>query len=395
MTQFIVVSAGRFIVIFFQLLYIKIYTNLLSVNELGDYVFWFTISYFFNALIFVPFDYYQQNKLFDLKVNKKSINGLIKINLKILCLIFLSEIILSIFVYYLADIKITIALLISLNYGVVIYVTVAIRNYINNINYKEVASILLIIDSVLKVIILILLSYYMEINSLTLIFSAFISVIISAVIYFIVLIKLNLFFEGELELIPFSEIIKDCYPISISALLNWAQLQGYRLILIPMGFGEIIGVFSTVSGIGSSAMSAIGNIYSQLKMPSIYNSRGKYLSQYLMGLLLIIFFVIIIFYTLSDFIIYYLTNENFVKYSKIIIFGILIEGINIGIGALAVVGTIKKNTHSILISSIIGLIVCLTLFAIFYSNLSYLNLGIPLVISQIIVLLYLLKKYTN
>src|ERR1700729_1736171 len=63
---------------------VKLYTRYLLPAQLGQYFFFQTASYFLNALIFVPIDYFQQAEVFKLKKNGHSLAGLLAMNRKML-----------------------------------------------------------------------------------------------------------------------------------------------------------------------------------------------------------------------------------------------------------------------------------------------------------------------
>jgi len=64
---------SRAIVIALQLVNIKLYTEVLSIDQLGIFFFILSFSYIFNAILFVPVESFQQTKVHDEMDRNKSI----------------------------------------------------------------------------------------------------------------------------------------------------------------------------------------------------------------------------------------------------------------------------------------------------------------------------------
>ena len=192
-----------------------------------------------------------------------------------------------------------------------------------------------------------------------------------------------------------SEVIKYCYPLSFGALLNWGQVQGYRIILVPIGYAEEVGIFSTIANIGSVGMNAVSQIYSQQFTPSIYKTNGKSVGKYLLGSFLVISIVTIFGYLFGEYLVSHLTNSTFTNHWIIIIFGILIDGFNLMIGSLIIYITITSSPSKLIIPFLLSIIVMIITICILYTinNIYISTIGIPLLTAQITMLIYLLWFY--
>ena len=72
--------------------------------------------------------------------------------------------------------------------------------------------------------------------------------------------------------------------IGASGILNWAQLQGYRPLLISSSSGgaTIVGTVSFLSTLGSTTSNAVFTILAQIQVPQQYRSKGASTSHYLL-----------------------------------------------------------------------------------------------------------------
>ncbi|MDD2727796.1 hypothetical protein [Malikia sp.] len=70
--------------------------------------------------------------------------------------------------------------------------------------------------------------------------------------------------------------------IGTSGILNWAQLQGYRPLMMSMpNGGQVVGSVAFMSTLGSTAANAVFTILAQLQVPQQYNTRGASTPRYL------------------------------------------------------------------------------------------------------------------
>lgn len=385
----LIVSSSRVAVILLQLVYIKIYTNLLSAYELGQYAFWLTASYFFNALIFVPIDNYVQSRIYTWRNDGVSLEGAVRLNITLLLLCIALTVGISTVAAIIYSLMVGVGLFVALTYGLILHIATILRNVTNNLNYRGLASTFLIIDGLLKLAAILVIEHLTSVNSVVIIASAAVSTFLSTIIC-IMLMKYNgVFYLGNLEKISIKEVFSFGYPISISAILNWIQLQGYRLVLVPLGHTEAVGIYSTISSIGSAAMNAVGAIYSQLKIPEIYQSKGQSIIQYIKLALAIIIGMTFALWLTSDFIIELLTNSKLVEYSEIIVFGVLVEGGNIILGAIGIAHSLNRPTKILIAVGLMGLFSAAVGYAVILGSIDVHTIGYPLVLSQLFAALYI------
>ena len=396
---FIEIGIIRILVVVLQLLFLKLYTNNTTLYEIGIYLLLITLSYSLNAFLLVPLDYFQQSKLYELKDEKKSIKSFNHINktiLKISIIILIIAEIVNLIIDLVAENKIninnciTIFTIITLSLST--YFVVLLRGFINNLEKRRIAVYTMLFEGVLKIILFLILNHYFNSNSFIILLSLLISSIITLLLLYSILKKMDEYKCQDLKKIEYKNIIKFSYPLSIGAVINWIQIQGYRMILVPLGLVETVATFGTISNIGSSGMNAFSMIFAQLFIPNIYKTNGEYLKTYLKNALILILFILIVSFTFSDLIINLLTSESFNKYSSIIIVGVISEGGNFIIGAITVYLTLHNLNKYTIKVNLIGL----TTFVLSFTGLiiadiiNVYTVGIPIITSQILIVIYLL-----
>lgn len=392
MKKIVVIEIGlmRIFVVLLQLLFLKIYTNHTSIYELGIYYFLFTLSYSLNAFLLVPLDYFQQSQLYMLKKLGASLRSFLGINKNVLK-ISAALVVLSIIVCYFvapADTKlIPIIVLLALS----TYLVTLLRGFVNNLEQRRAAIYTLLLEGVLKIVLYILYLKFLT-PSAFLILGALLSASFITLIILLIIVKNTKEYKyDKLQVFPPNQIIKFAYPISVGAVINWIQLQGYRMILVPLGLVEIVGIYGTVANVGISGMNALSTIYSQLFVPNLYKTHGAYIKKYLTYAIVCIIVVITVGLAFSHLIIGLLTKSAFVKYSWLILYGIISEAGNFLIGGLTIYLTIKNLTKATLKASITGLVAFFMSFGLLYL-LHYVNvytIGLPIIFTQMVITIYL------
>ena len=393
MSDVVLISIARLAIILGQLGYVKLYSNQLSNFELGTYFFLLTISYSLNAFLLIPVDYYQQSKIQNLWKTQKSLRVFLVFNKKILSFISLA----TLMVAAVASIfrpDDFFAIVTAGAMAMLIYANQALRNTLNNLEHKKLTAGSMVAEALLKMVLFWAFLKFMPAKGITLLFSGVVALLLVMLFLIWRAHKLKLFAISEaiqLEKLEFSKIWHFCLPISMCAVFNWIQLQGYRLILVPLGYTEIVGIYSTVSNIGTAVMSASSAIFSQLFVPKIYQSEGNYTRTYIRNALLLVAAVMLGAFVFSDFMVVLLTKESFVKYSWLIFFGIIAEAGNFLIGAFSIHVTLTGATKTMLKSSIFGVIcMALAFMGIYYfSTIRVDTVGLPIIVSQIAIVLYM------
>lgn len=387
-------SIARVAVILLQLINVKLYTHYLTIEQIGMFFFLLALSYSANALLFVPVDYYQQAKMLDVIKHSGGIRPILDFNLK-LTGFYLGFSILSLLICSVARPNDVSSVLLVVVLAYVLYLVQALRNTLNNLEYRRFVSISFIQEAALKVLISYVALEHAQSSALWLVLAWVVALVCSGTYLLHRAYQCQLFVNSSAYPISIKEVFHFAYPFSIGAVCNWLQLQGYRLILVPLGFTEEVGIFATVSSIGAAAIGAASLIYSQQFTPLIYKTFGKYTATYLQGALAVIAFVSVVALGLGEFMVSILTNAGFEPHWKLLLFGVMTDGANLIIGALVIHITLAGNTKRIIGSSLLGLFVAVICFGMLYvfAKIIAVTIGIPLLIAQWSVVIFMYMNY--
>jgi len=385
---------ARVLVIFFQLANVKLYTHYLGGKQLGIYFFLLTISYSANAILFVPVDYYQQANLAKVIDASGGARSLLNFNGRLAALyLCFSLLAVATCAVIKPDYTVYAALVVALAFA--LYVVQALRNTLNNLEHRTCVSVSFIQEAVFKVLLFYLLIRYFAADESLLISAWLVSLGLSCIYLSYKAYRYRIFIASCAYRIRAKEVFNFSYPFSIGAVCNWLQLQGYRLILVPLGFAEEVGAFATISNIGSAAIGAASLIYSQQFTPLIYKTSGQYTSKYLKGAIAVIISVTLVSVVFGEFAVRLLTNSGFEQHWKLLLFGVITDGGNLIIGALMIHISLIGNTKKVFAASLVGLLSMTACFGLLYwtSKISILTIGAPLLISQWAVVYYMYSLY--
>ncbi|TWR31174.1 hypothetical protein FPZ43_01470 [Mucilaginibacter pallidiroseus] len=279
------------------------------------------------------------------------------------------------------------ALIVIIPLAVSTYLVNLLRGIVNNLENRRFSVYSLLFETVLKISLFSVLVNFFHASALLLLTSTLLASISVCVAIFLYLKTLAEYKVTQKTIFQLKEIVLFTYPISIGAIINWIQLQSYTIILVSLGFVEIVGIFGTITNIGSSGMNACSTVFSQLFVPNLYKTHGRYISVYLRNALLIVLGVAIFSILASKIIIGLLTKRELLEYSRIIIYGILTEAGNFIIGALTIYLTIKNLTKTTIKMSSLGLVVFFASFGVLYvfKQINVYTLGIPMVLTQLVI----------
>ena len=383
----------RVLAIVGQIWFIKLYAHYLTPSQLGHYFLWATISYFLNALIFVPFDFYQQAAIFKQNATGSTLNNLIKLNINMISIITIVCVFIGIIIFVTDKDLLFIFCIISIS-AMVLYASSALKSFLNNQGEQIFVVMILLIEILLKI------GIFMGFVRLgynkpeSIMISASMAMLVIVLLAYPRVKKYRIPAHGVEKPINFREILKFCWPTSCSAILNWLQLQGYRLVMVPLGYAETVGVFATVSGVGSAGMGAASTVYQQVYQPRIYQSGGRYIRTYIKSAGGVIVLVLAVGLILRKEIVELATSIKFVEFAWVIGYGIIIEAGNLLIGALTVQLSLRGEMAEQVKAYIFGVVAIPIFFAILVmaDELNIFTLGIPLVLSQAITVSILLFK---
>jgi O-antigen/teichoic acid export membrane protein len=395
------VAIVRVFVVICQLIFLKIYTHYTSLYELGIYIFLFTISYSLNAFVLVPLDYFQQSKLYKLREDSYSLKSYYPLN-KLVLLFGLTILITSCSICLFINPAFCFLAFLVICLSISTYFVNLLRGFINNFEHRRKAIYSLLFETTFKVLFLLIYIHFFRSSAKTILSAMFSASLLTFIVLFYLLNMLDEYRNDKRLVISLKSVFSFSAPISIGAVTNWIQLQSYSLILVPLGFVEAVGIFGTLANVGSSGMNACSTVFSQLFVPTIYKSHGKYINTYLRNALLAIVFVLVFSTFSSKIIVELLTKKYFSSYSLVIVYGILTEAGNFIISACIIYLTIHNLTKSTTKVSLSGLVVFFLSFFFMYlcKNINVYTLGIPMVLTQIAIgaslyflVLKNLKKY--
>jgi len=387
----ITVLVLRLISILLQLLYIKLYTHFLDVDELGRYFYLIALSYSANALIFVPLDYFQQAKLVKFYDQAIPARSLIRLNLtaSLLALIFL--LLAGISFWQFGKINFSEIPEIFL-YSLLFHICSASRNLLNNVGRKTFVAVMLITETSLRSSLFWTFGKITDASADVLFKTSLLALLIETVVIAVFLRKfLNLKWVED-DLFSFSKAVKEASPISFSAVCNWLQVQSYRLIYVTLGFASTAGVYATVANVGSVGMNAVAQIAAQILNPRLYISRGTFLKKYVLISILLVASVLTGFGILGKFTLSILTKPEFEAYWEILLLGASTEGFNFIIGILTTYLTIASRANVLILANLLGVLVAAGgFYAVYlYDIANWYLVGVPIVGSQAAVCAYLL-----
>ena len=313
--EFKVIAIVRILSATLQLFYLKLYTQNLSNNNLGNFALWISVSYILNAAIFVPLDYYQQSRIYPFKASGKSLISFVFFNFKIFCIVIFLTIIVFIGLYKF-NITEKYFFILSVFTAIGLYLTTSLKNVLNNSEFKITASLMQPIEVFLKIIIFYILIINVEASSISLMLSQALSFFIVILLLILVSRKYRIFNSGLYTRLNMREILIFCYPISIGAILNLAQLQGYRMFLVPLGYENIVGIYFGITQVGIAIMGLLSIIYFSIYSPIIYKSNGEYIWKFIKNALILILFTLAVTMLTSYWLILLLTKEEFAKIGR-------------------------------------------------------------------------------
>jgi O-antigen/teichoic acid export membrane protein len=378
------IAIVRVIVVICQLIFLKIYTHYTSLYELGIYIFLFTISYALNAFVLVPLDYFQQSKLYKLREEGYSLKSFYPIN-KLVLLFGLVILTISCLVCLFINPALCFLAWLIIFLAISTYMVNLLRGFINNFEHRRKAIYSLLFETVCKILFLLLYIHFFQSSAKIILWAMLSASLLSFTVLFLLVKMLDEYKLENKTTFILKDIFSFAFPISIGAVTNWIQLQSYSLVLVPLGFVEAVGIFGTIANVGSSGMNACSTVFSQLFVPTIYKSHGRYINTYLRNALLAIGFVLIFSTFASKIIIELLTKKDFAHYSMVIIYGILTEAGNFIISANIIYLTIYNLTKSTTKMSVAGLTVFFFSFILLYlfKNINVYTVGLPMALSQL------------
>lgn len=376
--------------------FIKTYTNNLSAEQLGKYFYLVTLSYVMNALVFVPVDYYLQSRL-ALSGKDVPLGTILKLNRMVCLSAFILCLAFSLPLLYLEQIQVLDLVGIYAT-AVFLYFCNFSRGLLNNRGHKIFVVNMLVLESMLKVALFMLaLAVHLHASAELLLYSSVTACVMEMALiawYFSRNMSYNWSMEGAES---YRVVFRKSYALSIAAVCNLAQLQFYRLMYVWAGAPATAAIYTVVTNLGSAGMLAISSIYSQIFLPKIYSSKGKYTLTYIRNAVLLAIAIAAGAAIFGKYALLLLTKNDYVQYAQAISYGVLVEAGNMVIGAATVFLMLKNASKVMIFYNIVAAAVSMSggFIVMIYWPENVFLIGIPIALSQIFIagflVLYVVK----
>jgi len=147
--RYLSATVARSLLIGGQIGYLNILSRYLTPADLGAYYFLLTVSYFLNAAIFIPFDYYQQSSVSKTFDKYSSLSPLISLNIKLLGASLLIAVS-SAAVVWLMSPALSQFIVISVLLAVSAYLPQSMRGALNILGYEQKVVLSQALEGILK-----------------------------------------------------------------------------------------------------------------------------------------------------------------------------------------------------------------------------------------------------
>jgi len=376
----------RILSIVLQLGYVKSYTHYLTLTELG-YSFYLTaLSTAITALILVPADFYQQAHLSAYYDGIFPLGSLVSLNKKILVMACGLTMILGLPICFAGKLN-PFDLLLIFSLAISLYFSTSFRNYLNNRGHGLFTGWMLFLEAALKVISFLLFLVFGMSHISAFVLSTVVAFMIEALClaaFFYHTVPFTCKVTNDMD---FKSLLKTSSAVSFSALCNWLQLQGYRVVYVWLGFPEVAGLYAAVSNLGTLGMNACSTVFSQMLLPRVYKTKGSYIFQYVKYALLLCLVVVLGYMAFGKILLLVLTKKEFVPFARLMLFGILVEAGNLLVGAASTYFTIRHTPFHLIAANIAGLLTAVlgvSICLIWHPH-NYYLLGAVLALSQAVV----------
>lgn len=366
----------------------------LTANEIGVYYLLTTISYLGNAVVFVGADLFLQKKIAkDIQAGSLNKAAFLDFLFKTSLIGSLVVLIFSLCIFSFLKVEFVQSVLVCTLLTTTTYLTSLLRNIYQTAAKPFSSSAIQLADTVVKLLTIFIFVQFQQSTAHFLLLSyLFASAVLLIVIILVFLsthknTHTNNYFEG------FIVLGRQIFPIGGAGFLNWVQLQSYRPYLsITQHNFSAIGAISFLTNLGSTATNAVMTILSQLYLPRIYATQGRFSLSYL--ILIACFGCVLallslpfgwLFLTLAN-------KEEMISAIYLIPIGVFQEVINAMIGGLTIHYTIRGLTLSIFpFCTLSGVILMLIMLAIlFYFKLPvFFSIALSLISSQLLVIVLL------
>ncbi|BBN58997.1 oligosaccharide flippase family protein [Hydrogenovibrio marinus] len=193
------------------------------------------------------------------------------------------------------------------------------------------------------------------------------------------------------------------WPVMIAAVLGWSQFQGYRYVVEwQIGLASL-GLFAAGYGVSAGLIAGFESVLTTYFQPKMYkdiNSKQhneqlvwqRYAKSVIPSALLVVGLIAI----LSDDLVRIFLGEKFYAAKEFVVWGALSEGARVVIGVYSLIAHIKMKTQWLIVPSVIGAVLSISLSIIFLQKFGVLGVGIALSVAglaSIVAIHVLLAKH--
>lgn len=379
-----VVAGLRLLSVVAGLAYVKYYTNALSVEEVGTFFYLGTLSYLLNALVFVPVDSYMQARLSRSEgLPAAALGRLVAVTL----IVGLGACVLLGVPFIVAG-QLTVADL-PLLYGLaaLLYICSSIRNLLNIRGQASFAAAMVVLEAFGRLVAFVAVCHWVTPSARTLLASS-IAALAAELVILVQRARRSLPFTNNGEPLDTpGHIVRTAGALSGSAASNTVQLQAYRLLFPATGHAPTSAALGVTANIGAVAMSACAQVFSQLFLPRLYQTRGASIGQYVGWSVGMAAAVLAVGLSLSEMLVRHLTQSAYVPYAAAIGVGIIVEAGNLVIGAYGVYLTLHGRAAMLFRFQLAGAMISLggCLVVMYQAPDSPLLVGAVVAVSQLLI----------
>ena len=327
-------TASIVIAVAINVLIIKI----LRLDEVGKYYIYVTIAYFGNALFFVGFDFSLQRKIKNISITKSlDFPSLRSYIFKKLPYGTLATFALSSVVSFAGnnhqwfEIALVCSVLSSIS-----FLTSILRNILQISGAKYRLSYSLLFEQLAKLCLSFMLLLLFDPSAIGIMKAFILSGLICSVFNYYQIVRFLHPTNGTVNYaIDSTDISKIVLPISVSGILNWLQLQGYRPVLGQLYEKvELVGIVSFLTMLGATATSASLGVLAQVWTPKQFATNGEASRQFVRLACLATFTLALLAYPAAYIFLRLLKKDSLYGLEYLVSIGVIMEGCNFILGVL-------------------------------------------------------------
>ena len=357
-----IVAGLRVLSVLVGLAYVKYYTNALTVEQVGEFLYLGTLSYVLNALVFVPVDSYMQARLSaldTLPIRALRRLGMTTLLVALALCVLLSTPFVAMDLLALEDVPLLFGL------ASLLYLCSSVRNLLNIRGQATFAASMILLESVARLLAFVVAIIIMGATARTLLASS-IAALVAELAFLLWQAGRSLPLSKQTgQLDSLAHVLRTTTALSGGAVSNTVQLQAYRILFPVSGHSHTSATLGVTANIGAVAMSACAQVFSQLFLPRLYQTRGASINEYVIWSGILATGLLAVSLPMSEFLVRYLTSPEYVAYAPIVGVGVVIEACNMLVGAYSVYLTLHHRTiilfYAQMLAAIVSLFGCLLL----------------------------------